>query len=63
MPRREIIKRDITREQFHALVKKAAQPLEPSESDSEPLETSVVPQDDGCNEIDIHSDMTEDTSD
>ena len=62
MSKRKIIKRDITKEQFFTLLNKAAQPL-PNESDEPSLETSVVPQDDGCNEIDIHSDMTEDTSD
>ncbi len=60
---RKIIKRDITRKQFHDLVKKAAQPIEFSEPDLEPLETSAVPQDDGCNENDIHSDMIEGTLD
>ena len=53
----------ITRKQFHDLVKKAAQPIEFSEPDLEPLETSAVPQDDGCNENDIHSDMIEGTLD
>ena len=62
MPKRKIVKRDITREQFHQLIRAAAQPR-PSESDEASLETSDVPQDDGCSEIDIHSDMTEDTSD
>ena len=63
MPKRKLIKQDITREQFHALVKKAAQPIEPNESDSEQLEISGIPQDDGCSETDIHSDMIEGTSD
>jgi hypothetical protein len=62
MPKRKIIKRDITKEQFFALLNKAAQPC-PNESDEALLETLAVPQDDGCSEIDIHSDMTEDTSD
>lgn len=63
MPKREIVKRDITRDQFHTLIRKAAQPIEPNEFDSEQLETSVVPQDDGCNGTDIHSNMIEGTSD
>ncbi|MGD0331484.1 MAG: hypothetical protein ABSB40_13745 [Nitrososphaeria archaeon] len=63
MPKRKMVKRDITREQFYALLGKAAERVKPTESDLEPLETSDVPQDDGCSEIDIHSDMTEDTSD
>jgi len=61
MPKRKIIKRKITIGQFHELIKAAAQPR-PSESDEASLETSDVPQDDGCSGIDIHSDMTEDTS-
>jgi len=60
---RKVVKRDITRDQFHALVKKAAQSVEPSESDLEQSGTLEQNQDDGCSEIDIHSDMTEDTSD
>ena len=63
MPERHITKRDITRDQFHALIKKAAQPIEPSESDLEQSGTLEQNQDDGCSGIDIHSDMTEDTSD
>jgi len=63
MMRREMTKRDITRDQFHALIKKAAQPVVSIESDLEPLETSVEDQDDGCSEIDTHSDMIEDISD
>ncbi len=39
MPKRKIIKRDITKEQFHALIRRAAQPIEPNESDLELLET------------------------
>jgi len=62
MPKRRVVKRDITKEQFFALLNKAAQPR-PSESDEASLETSDIPQDDGCSEIGIHSDMTEDTSD
>ena len=62
MPKRKIIKRDITKEQFFALLNVASQPR-PNESDEALLETSVVPQDDGCNETDIHSDMIERTSD
>ena len=59
---RKIIKRKITTGQFHELIKFAAQPR-PSESDEVLSETSELPQDDGCSEIDIHSDMIEDTSD
>jgi hypothetical protein len=63
MSKHNIIKRDITRDQFHSLVKRAAQPLEVNESDLERLETSGVPQDDGCNGTDIHPDMIEGISD
>jgi hypothetical protein len=57
MSKRKIVKRDITEEQFLALLSKTIK------SDSTSSETSELPQDDGCNETDIHSDMTEDTSD
>ena len=56
MSKRKIVKRDITEEQFLALLSKTIK------SDSTSSETSELPQDDGCNETDIHSDMTEDTS-
>jgi hypothetical protein len=62
MPKRKIVKRKITQDQFFQILGSAIRPKVP-ESDLEPSETSDVPQDDGCSEIDIHSDMTEDTSD
>ena len=47
MPKQKLTKQKITRDQFHELVKKAAQPLVPNESDLEPLETSdAVPDGD-----------------
>ncbi len=64
MPKRNIVKRDITQEQFHELVRKAAQPVEvvdSSESDSQQSETLELRPDDGCNETDTHPDITEDT--
>ena len=59
MTKRKIIKRDITEEQFLNFLSKAIK----TESDQASSETSELPQDDGCNETDIHSDMIEDTSD
>ena len=59
MTKRKIIKRDITEEQFLAFLSLAIKP----KPDQASLETSEPGQDDGCSEIDIHSDMTEDTSD
>ncbi len=60
MPKRKIIKRDITEEQFFALLGKAAQPIE---SDSESIETSDIVLSDDCSETDTHSDTIEDISD
>ena len=59
MAQRPVVKRDITKAQFFELLRRASQPIE---SDSGPIETSAVPQDDGCNETDTHLDTTEDTS-
>ena len=59
MAKRKIIKRDITEDQFLNFLSKAIKP----KSDPTSSETLELPQDDGCNETDIHSDMTEDTLD
>ncbi len=44
----------ITRDQFHALVKKAAQPVEPSAPDLASDETSGSQTCDDCNETNTH---------
>lgn len=63
MPKRKVTKRKITIGQFHNLIKKAAQPIKPTESDSKQSQTSGLRQGDDYNETDTHSGMTEDTSD
>ena len=62
MPKRKIVKRKITQDQFFQILESAIRP-KPAESDLEPSETLEQNQDDGCSGIDIHSGMTEDTSD
>jgi len=62
MSKRKIIKRKITQDQFFQILEKAIRP-NVAESDLGQSETLESDQDDGCNETDIHSDMTEDTSD
>ena len=57
-----ISKRDITEEQFLALLSKAAQPINATESDLAPLETSDILPDGDCSETDTRLNKTEDTS-
>jgi hypothetical protein len=48
---------NISRDQFHALIKKAAQPVQKSTvSDSEHSQTSAEGHSGGCNETHTHSD-------
>ncbi len=55
---------EITRDQFHALVKKAAQPLgKASESGSASAETSESHRSDGCSEKNTRSRKTGDIGD
>jgi len=58
---KNIVERKVTRDQFHALIKKASQPIKESTvSDSGHSQTSAVDRSDGCNETRTHSDKTGD---
>lgn len=59
MPNRKITKRDITEEQFFAILRKAAQPINAVEPDLAPLETSGILPDGDCSETDTHLSKTE----
>ena len=61
MGQRPVIKRDITKTQFFAILDKAAQPV-PNESDLAPIETSDILPDGDCSETDTRLNRTEDTS-
>jgi len=62
MPKRQVTKRDITEAQFLALLGKASQPINATESDLAPLETSDILPDGDCSETDTHLNKTVDTS-
>jgi len=62
MPERKVTKRDITKEQFFELLRRASQPINAAESDSAPIETSDILPDGDCSETDTHLNKTEDTS-
>lgn len=63
MAKRQIVKRDITEEQFLAILGRAAQPINAVGYDLKPLETSDILPDDDYNETDTHSNKTLDSSD
>jgi len=60
MPKRKVIKREITKEQFLTILGRACEPIEKSQPDSEPTETSELHHPDDYNEKYIHSSKTED---
>lgn len=57
MKQKQETKRKISHDQFHSLVKKAAQPVnKPTVSDAVQSQTSAEYRSDGCNETRTHSD-------
>ena len=54
MTERKITKRDITEEQFFAILRKTTQSINTVEPDFAPLETSDILPDGDCSETDTH---------
>ena len=61
MPKQKLVKRAITKEQFLAILDKAAQPIKKQEPVSTSTQTSEIGHADGCDEMHTHSDRTEGT--